>query len=175
MFLCVQSDINFITDLTEERDWNSLSIETKSLLSVHWDTIAICLGLVASKIAEIKKNNSGDCTDCWNSALLEWVRQNYDITEFGEPSWRTFLKAVALADCNKLEVKKLAANHPGMLSISQFEMNSRIGSLCTVKDKLPEPMEASATESSLNESKGELTVVSFSTLVDLRLCLVLRC
>ena len=48
-------------------------------------------------------------------------------------------------------------------------MSSMIGSLCTVKDKLPEPMEASATESSLNESKGELTVVSFSTLVDLRL------
>ena len=54
-------------------------------------------------------------------------------------------------------------------------MNSMIGSLCTVKDKLPEPMEASATENYLKESKGELMVVSFSALADLRLCLVLRC
>jgi hypothetical protein len=44
-----------------------------------------------------------------------------------------------------------------------------IGSLCTVKDQLPQAMEASATASSLNESKGELMLVSFSTLVDLRL------
>ena len=52
-------------------------------------------------------------------------------------------------------------------------MNSIIGSLCTVKDELPEPMEASVSESSLNKSKGELRF--FSTLVDLRLYLVLRC
>ena len=162
-FVCVQSDNNFTTDFTEERhgDHNRLFIETKSLLSVHWYTIATCLGLIASKLDEIKANNSNNSTDCWNSALLEWVHQNYDTTEFGEPSWRTFLKAVALADCNKLEVKKLAANHPGMLSISQFKMSSMIGSLCTVKNKLPEPMEASATESSLNESTGELAVVLF--------------
>ena len=53
-------------------------------------------------------------------------------------------------------------------------MSSMIGSLCTVKDKLHEPMEASATDSSLNESKGELMVV-FSVLADLRLCLIFRC
>jgi hypothetical protein len=40
-------------------------------------------------------------------------------------------------------------------------MNSMIGSLCTVKDQPPQAMEASATESSLNESKGELIVVPF--------------
>ena len=88
-----------------------LIIESNSL-SAQWDIMAGFLGLPASKIAEIGKNSSGDCTRCWNSALLEWISENYDTVRFGKPSWRTFLKAVALV--NKLLFKKLAADHPGM-------------------------------------------------------------
>ena len=107
--MCVQSDlILFPTDLTEESDWNVLIIESNSL-SAQWDTVAGFLGLKPSKITEIGRNNSGDCTRCWNSALLEWIRNT---EKFGEPSWRTFLKAVALVD--KSLFKKLAIDHPGM-------------------------------------------------------------
>ena len=98
----------FTTDLTEESDWNNLAIESKSL-SAQWDTVAVYLGLEPSKISEIRRNNSDDCTRCWNSALLEWIR---NVKKFGEPSWRTFLKAVALVDDSLF--KKLAADHPGM-------------------------------------------------------------
>ena len=108
-FLCVYvCNLIVTTDLTEESDWNMLIIESNSLSS-QWDTVAGFLGLKPSKIAEIGRNNSGDCTRCWNSALLEWIRNT---EKFGEPSWRTFLKAVALVD-NSL-FKKLAADHPGM-------------------------------------------------------------
>ena len=93
-----------------------LIIESNSLCA-QWDTIAGFLGLKPSRIASIRKNNPNDNTGCWNSALLEWICQNYDTKAFGEPSWRTFLKAVALV--NTLLFKKLAADHQGKpLSLS---------------------------------------------------------
>ena len=151
---------NDLYQLTEEKDWNKLIIESSSLCD-QWDTVAGYLGLEPSKIAGIRKNNPNDIAGCWNSALLEWIRQNYDTKAFGEPSWRTFLKAVALV--NNLQFKKLAANHQGMPSLFRCNnMNSKIGFLFTVEDRLPELMEASAaTESGLNVSRGELVVVSF--------------
>ena len=91
-----------------------LIIESNPLCA-QWDTIAGFLGLEPSQIASIRKNNPNDNTGCWNSALLEWIRQNYDTNNFGEPSWRTFLKGVALV--NKLQFKKLAADHQGRLYI----------------------------------------------------------
>ena len=101
----------FPTDLTEESDWNMLIIESNSL-SAQWSTIAGFLGLKPSKIAEIRRDNPSDSTGCWNSALLEWISENYNTEKFGEPSWRTFLKAVALVNISLF--KKLAADHPGM-------------------------------------------------------------
>ena len=109
-FFCA-CNLIFPTDLTEESDWNMLIIESNSL-SAQWSTIAGFLGLKPSKIAEIRKDNPSDSTGCWNSALLEWISENYSTEKFGEPSWRTFLKAVALV--NKSQFKKLAADHPGM-------------------------------------------------------------
>jgi hypothetical protein len=103
----------FITNPTDESDWNMLTIASHSL-SDQWDTIAGFLGLEASKIARIRRDNHDHCTRCWNSALLEWIRNT---TKFGEPSWRTFLKAVALV--NELQFKKLAADHPGMHPVIQ--------------------------------------------------------
>jgi hypothetical protein len=104
----MESDIFLITNLTDESDWNILIIESHSL-SAQWDTIAGFLGLEASKIAEIRRDNPTSSTGCWNSALLEWI---CNTTKFGRPSWRTFLKAVALV--NNSQFKKLAADHPGM-------------------------------------------------------------
>jgi hypothetical protein len=107
----MESDIFLITNLTDESDWNILIIESHSL-SAQWDTIAGFLGLKPSKIAEIKRDNPTNSTGCWNSALLEWISENYNTDKFCRPSWRTFLKAVALV--NKSQLKKLAADHPGI-------------------------------------------------------------
>ena len=102
--------IFFIHFCTEEDDWNILIDECSSLCS-HWDRIAGFLGLRPSLIASIRRNNPNDNTGCWNDALLEWISQNYNTEKFGEPSWRTFLTAVAKVD--KLQFKKLAAEHQG--------------------------------------------------------------
>ena len=96
--------------LTEEDDWNVLIDECSSLCS-RWDRISGFLGLRPSLIASIRRNNPNDNAGCWNDALLEWISQNYNTEKFGDPSWKTFLTAVAKVD--KLQCKKLAANHQG--------------------------------------------------------------
>ena len=95
---------------TEEDDWNILIDECSSLCA-RWDRISGFLGLRPSLIASIRRNNPNDNTGCWNDALLEWISQNYNTEKFGEPSWRSFLTAVAKVD--KLQCKKLATNHQG--------------------------------------------------------------
>ena len=100
----------FIHHHAEEDDWNILIDECSSLCA-QWDKITGSLGLRPSLIASIRRNNPNDNTGCWNDALLEWISQNYNTEKFGLPSWRTFLTAVAKVD--KLQFKKLAAEHQG--------------------------------------------------------------
>ena len=93
---------------TEEDDWNIL-IDECSSLAAKWDQVSGFLGLRPSLIASIRGNHPNDNTGCWNDALLSWVIQKYKTVKFGEPSWKTLLKAIAKVD--KLEFKRLAAKH----------------------------------------------------------------
>lgn len=52
---------------------------------------------------------AGNCGHCWREALKEWIKQNYNTKRFGEPSWKTLLKAVVKVDRRKFQI--LAAEH----------------------------------------------------------------
>ena len=80
-------------------------------LSSKWEKISAHLGLTANTIETIKHDNPGDSRGCWNQALLEWIRQAYNTSEYGEPSWRTLLRAVA--EENRLAFKLLSQKHRG--------------------------------------------------------------
>lgn len=62
-------------------------------------------------IDAIEENHPKNSCICWNEALGRWIKQNYNVQKFGLPSWRTLLKAVALAD--KLLAKELASKYQG--------------------------------------------------------------
>ena len=98
----------------EDQHWNILVIECKSLSS-DWEKVGAYLGLPFKLIDTIKRDNPKDSAGCWNEALKEWIKQNYNTKLFGRPSWRSLLKAVAEVD--NLLFEKLAAKHsqPGML------------------------------------------------------------
>ena len=83
--------------------------------------MSISLGLTPGQIASIRRNNPNDCFSCWSEALYQWIKQDYDTDLYGEPSWRTLLKAVAEFD--KLLFERLAKEHTGM------ETNSYLCSL----------------------------------------------
>ena len=83
-------------------------IECKSLSS-NWEKVSGYLGLSFELIETIKRDNPRDSAGCWNEALKEWIKQNYDTKSFGRPSWRSLLKAVAEVD--NLLFERLAAKH----------------------------------------------------------------
>ena len=85
-------------------------IECKSL-SGSWEKVSAYLGLSFELIETIKRDNPRDSAGCWNEALKEWIKQNYNTKLFGRPSWRSLLRAVAEVD--KRQFQKLAAEHQG--------------------------------------------------------------
>lgn len=101
----------------EEDDWNVI-IEACNSLAAKWELISGYLGLSPSLIDKIRGNHPGDNTSCLNDALLQWIKQNYNVVKFGEPSWKTLLHAIAKVD--KLYFKKLAADHQGKNALSML-------------------------------------------------------
>ena len=92
----------------EEDDWN-IVIDECSSLAAKWEQISGFLGLKISLIETIKHGHHGDNIACWNDALKHWIKQNYNTVKFGEPSWKSLLKAISKVD--KLKLKKLAPEH----------------------------------------------------------------
>ena len=82
-------------------------------LADKWRDLSIYLGLPHGVINSIK---GSDNYHCWSEALNQWIRQNYSTEKYGVPSWKSLLKAVAEVD--KLQFKKLAEKHQGMLVYS---------------------------------------------------------
>ena len=99
---------------TAEDDWNVVSVECGSL-AAKWEQLSACLGLAKADIDRIRKNHPGDIAGCWSEALSQWIKQNFSTQQFGLPSWRSLLKAVAMVD--RRLYMELAAKHPlGMTS-----------------------------------------------------------
>ena len=98
----------------EDDHWNVLVVECKSLSS-DWEKVSAYLGLPFKLIDTVKRDNPRDSAGCWNEALKEWIKQNYNTKLFGRPSWRSLLRAVAEVD--KHQFQKLAAEHQGEKTI----------------------------------------------------------
>ena len=80
-------------------------------LAAKWEQLSGYIGLSFDLIDSIKGNHPSNNSGCWNEALKQWIKQNYETEKFGKPSWRTLLKAVALVD--KRLFKKSAADYQG--------------------------------------------------------------
>ena len=94
----------------EEISWNVVIIECKSL-SANWKQLSGYLGLSKDVIAAIEHDNPNNALNCLNEALSQWIKQSYNTEQFGLPSWRTLLKAVALI--KPILFKALAYLHQG--------------------------------------------------------------
>ena len=93
-------------------DWKFIIMECSSLAS-KWEILSTLLGLPSTLIETIRASHPSDLSCCWNEALSQWIKQNYNIKKFGEPSWQTLLRAIMCIDRSLFE--KLANNHKSML------------------------------------------------------------
>ena len=62
-------------------------------LSANWKNIGIALRLNPNTLNGIQTDNN-DSTACLTSMVTEWLKRNYNVEKFGEPTWQWLVKAV---------------------------------------------------------------------------------
>ena len=82
-------------------------------VAAKWRNIGSCLGLKPDTLDSIDKRNSGNPTACLMSVVTEWLKRNYNMEKFGEPTWQQLVRAVAdpAGGANKGVAKDMATKH----------------------------------------------------------------
>ena len=78
-------------------------------LAAKWKQLSGFIGLSSTVIDQIRLDYPNDSSSCWNEALNQWIKQNYNTEKFSKPSWKTLLGAVARV--NRHLFMKLASEH----------------------------------------------------------------
>ena len=68
---------------------------TKARMAVKWRDIGLALGLEDHQLDEIKSNNRTTTGDCLTAMALEWLKQTYDVVDYGVPSLERLSEAVS--------------------------------------------------------------------------------
>ena len=64
-------------------------------MAVRWRYIGLALGLRGHQLDLIHKDNSTSNEDCLTDMASEWLKQTYDVAEYGEPSLERLSEAVS--------------------------------------------------------------------------------
>ena len=104
--------------------FNNLSTGEKDLLNIleemmsvaaKWEEIGRGFGIDTGHLEQIQSNHPGDCKKCLSGVLTCWLRRNYDVGQFGEPTWQIVVKVVArpVAGDNCALALDIAGRHSG--------------------------------------------------------------
>ena len=80
-----------------------------------WKAIGTGLRIDSGRLNAIQQSNSGNLKECLLEVINCWLNRNYDVEEFGEPTWRAVVKVVAhpaAGDTCALALR-IAGQHPG--------------------------------------------------------------
>ena len=85
-------------------------------LVASWHAIGIGLRLKLSILDKIRDLSPGERM---TEVVLAWLRREYNVERFGEPTWRTLVKVVAhtAAGNNPKLALEIAREHPGNLQV----------------------------------------------------------
>ena len=62
--------------------------------AAHWKSIGIALRLKVTLLDSIQAENTNDPRACLTSVITEWLKRNYNVKRFGEPTWQMLANAV---------------------------------------------------------------------------------
>ena len=84
-------------------------------LQGKWTDILAGLRLPPSLRSTIKAEHSTNTRSCLEAGLLAWLSKNYNVENYGPPSWRTLVKAVAddIGGADVARALKIAEKYPG--------------------------------------------------------------
>ena len=60
-----------------------------------WKAIGDGLGIDSGRLDIIQKDNPVNARECLSDMLTCWLKRNYNVERFGEPTWQAVVKVVA--------------------------------------------------------------------------------
>ena len=112
---------------------NELDVKEETVtLPARFYPVGIALGLPSSKLDKIRQNYPRDCDEALSQVIIAWLKQSYDTSKHGHPSWKKLVEAVAseAGGQNPALARKIAAAHQGkVISIIYFSV-VLTGGLC---------------------------------------------
>ena len=94
-------------------------------LAAGFYSVGAALGLPPSELNKIRKNCRDGCDEALFQVIIAWLKQSYDMTRHGHPSWKKLVEAVAskAGGQNPALARKIAAAHRGkVISIIYFSV-----------------------------------------------------
>ena len=87
----------------------------RELISVaaNWRSIGIVLRLKPDVLDNIETRYNGDPRKRLSSMLVEWLKRNYNVEKFGEPTWQWLVEAVGdpAGGANTALAREIAMKH----------------------------------------------------------------
>ena len=85
------------------------------LVASSWKAIGRGLRIDPGRLDMIQESNPGKPKECMSEVLNCWLKRNYNVERFGEPTWRAVVKVVAhpAAGDNCAIALNIAEMHPG--------------------------------------------------------------
>ena len=79
----------------------------------NWKNIGIALRLKPDFLQSIDTRYSSDPRACLTWMVMEWLMRNYDVEQFGEPTWQRLVEAVGhpAGGANMAHARKIARRH----------------------------------------------------------------
>ena len=80
-----------------------------------WKAIGRGLRIDNGRLRTIQANYPRDSEECLSEMLICWLKRNYNVERFGEPTWRAVVKVVAhpAGGGNPALALSIAEQHPG--------------------------------------------------------------
>ena len=105
-----------IQDSHDEQDVR----EALMSLAAKYRSVGMSLGLSADDLDAIHLKSLGVPKQALSEVISTWIKQEYNVSRFGHPSWRGVVRAVDLkaGGCDHLLAKKIASEHQGKKKVN---------------------------------------------------------
>ena len=122
-----------------------------------WRSIGAALQLKFDVLQSIDTRYSGDPCECLLRIMIEWLMRNYNVKEFGEPTWQRLVEAVGDPEggANMALAKYIARTHkPGGISGIWYSVTVDTSLVYNVLSTYEKPMCALLPTSSKYKKSG---------------------
>ena len=92
-------------------------MDVVATLAANYYDLGQALKVSGGELKIVKNNHQGDMKTALQEVIMQWLKQNYNVPKFGEPTWRMFVKAVAQRSGggDRALARRIAKNHPAIV------------------------------------------------------------